>query len=102
MQTQSPDQRPYLLLSLDNLVTVASNGRQVCKQYFISSGWLRNLIALQIKNLVSLAHSLETVGKVSGGFCHLQPVMKASGLGVPGHVESNINTVDDRSKGLVG
>jgi hypothetical protein len=52
---------------------------------------------LQIKNLVSLAHSLATVGKVSVGFSHLKTVMKANGLRVPGHVESNINTFDDNS-----
>jgi hypothetical protein len=65
--------------------------------FFISSGLLRNPIALQIRNLVSLAHTLATVGKVSVGFSHLKTVMKANGLTFPGHVESNINTFDDNS-----
>jgi hypothetical protein len=64
---------------------------------FISSGLLRNPIALQIRNLVSLAHTLATVGKVLVGFSHLKTVMKANGMRFPDHVESNTNTFDDNS-----
>jgi hypothetical protein len=52
---------------------------------------------LQIRNLVSLAHTLATVGKVLVGFSHLKAVMKANGMRFPDHVESNTNTFDDNS-----
>jgi hypothetical protein len=45
------------------------------------------------KNLVSLAHTLASVGKVSVDFSHLKTVIKANGLTVPGQeVESNANS----------
>jgi hypothetical protein len=64
---------------------------------FISLELLRNSIVLQIRNLMSLAHTLATVGNVSVGFSYLKTVMKANGLRFPGHVRSNINTLDDNS-----
>lgn len=57
---------------------------------WISSELLRNL---QIKNLVSLAHTLASVSKVSVGFSHLKTVIKANGLTLPGgEVETNADS----------
>jgi hypothetical protein len=64
--------------------------RYVSEYLVISSRLLRNL---QIKNLVSLAHTLPSVDKVSVNFSPLKTVIKANGLTVPGQeVESNVNT----------
>lgn len=69
--------------------------RYVSKYLFISSGSLRNP---QIRNLVSLAHTLASVGKVSVDFSHLKTVIKANGLTVPGQeIESNVNTDDSNN-----
>ena len=69
--------------------------RYVSKYLFISSESLRNP---QIKNLVSLAHTLASVGKASVDFSHLKTVIKANGLTVPGQeIESDVNTDDSNN-----
>jgi hypothetical protein len=53
---------------------------------------------MQIKNFVSLAHTLASVGKVPVGLSHLKIVIKANGLTILGQeVESNVNP-DDSSR----